>query len=129
MLRRQTSKNNRKAQTTLQFRHVANQDAVRLSYLVYRIIPRIRNVSYPISIARAFKIYTMGYLYGCKILVPLRFLYTDTFLIWVLSCSRNYTVYTTLGINSKRITLPFFNTPSKVVQYKAFWRVPVLVHP
>ena len=39
-----------------------------------------KNVSYPISIARAFKIYTMRYVYGCKILVPFRCLYTDAFL-------------------------------------------------
>ena len=30
------------------------------------MILRIRNVSYPISIARAFKTYTMRYVYGCK---------------------------------------------------------------
>ena len=62
-----------------------------------RITPRIRNVSYRISIARAFKIYTIYEIcvqsMGAKFwYIPLRFLYMDTFLIWVLSYSRNYTV-------------------------------------
>ena len=46
----------------------------------YRIIPRIRNVSYPISIAMAFKIYTMRYVYGVQNSGTLTFLIHGYFL-------------------------------------------------
>ena len=69
----------------------------------------------------------MRYVYGCKIPVPLCIMYTDTFLIWVLSYSRNYTVmlpdltevkdnvYTSLILYLRHVGMLAVRFPSRVL--------------